>query len=171
MDAQPGVRAAASPPVAVPRPAQTPHPVQKTKPDPRPARLVLGAAGVAAASALAAAIVLPPRQPGFTADVPDATQVADTLGSPLPSAMRSGVLYVVLAPGQTAPSGATVVDVTPTPRSGGGGTHAKKGTGGGTVATNGPLQPQQVKTAPAPTPTPKLATPTPVKTSQSGKKP
>ena len=67
--------------------------VLKAKPDPGPMRFALGAAGLAAFSALAAAIVMPPR--------PAVLQ---------PAAVQQPVQYIQLQPGQTAPPGAKVID-------------------------------------------------------------
>ena len=70
-------------------------------------RFALGAAGLAVFSALATAIVLPPRivvlppaGAGQAASVP-----AGAVGS-----VRQPVQYVQLQPGQTAPPGAKVID-------------------------------------------------------------
>ncbi len=73
-------------------------PVSKAKPDARPMRVALGAAGLAVFSALATAIVLPPRpQAGF-----------GTAGGP--TTVQPAVQYVQLQPGQTAPPGARVIN-------------------------------------------------------------
>ncbi len=72
------------------------------RPDPRPARLALGVGGLAAASALVTAIVAP------------ATPVAPPAGAsavrPATVARQRAVRYVQLAPGQSPPPGATVID-------------------------------------------------------------
>ena len=83
----------------------------KAKPDARPMRMALGAGGIAAFSALAAAIVLPP-QPAQPAQVVVITQSQPQATDPGPSATPLQVVrpiqYVQLLPGQTAPPGATV---------------------------------------------------------------
>lgn len=145
----------------------------KAKPDARPMRLALGAGGLAAFSALATAIVLPPR-PAIQAPVAVLQQPADT-GSPGDSSsgapLGSGrpVRYVQLLPGQTAPPGAFVIPATvPT-----------SGTLVVTVPAPGQKQaaqnppPKQVAQQPVaqatPAPKPKPApTPIIVKTTQSG---
>jgi hypothetical protein len=87
----------------------------KSKPDARPMRLALGAGGIAALSALATAIVMPPG-------VTTATVVAPPQGAGDPGAVPTSVQaqrpvrYVQLSPGQTAPPGATVIEPNaPTP--------------------------------------------------------
>lgn len=94
-----------------PTPARA-HPA-RSRPDARPMRLVIGAGGLAAFSALAAAIVLPPTPaPSATAD----TQQADVVPTGTPINVQRQVQYVQLQPGQTAPPGATVIDAAaPTP--------------------------------------------------------
>jgi hypothetical protein len=148
-------------------------------------RLALGAGGLAAFSALATAIVLPPR-PAIQAPVAVLQQPTDT-GSPTdsPAASPLGsdrpVRYVQLLPGQTAPPGASVIPATvPTsgtlvvtvPAPG-------KKQAAQNPPPNQPAQPpaQQPAQPPAPppvaqaTPAPKPPAPTPiiVKTTQSGK--
>jgi len=88
----------------------------KAKPDARPMRLALGAGGLAAFSALATAIVLPPR-PAYQAPVAVLQQPTDAAsptdsssGAPLGSGRP--VRYVQLLPGQTAPPGASVIPAT-----------------------------------------------------------
>jgi hypothetical protein len=141
-------------------------------------RLALGAGGLAAFSALATALVLPPR-PVIQAPVAVLQQPTDT-GSltDLPSGTSLGsdrpVRYVQLLPGQTAPPGASVIPAS-TPTS---------GTLVVTVPAPGQKQaaqnppPKQVAQPPAPqpvaqaTPAPKpkpAPTPIIVKTTQSGK--
>ena len=85
-------------PAAAPRPSAAPRPV-KAKPDPRPMRLVLGASGLAALSALVTGIVLPPNT-GSAYTGSTTVQV------------QNPVQYVQLKPGQTAPPGATVINGT-----------------------------------------------------------
>ncbi len=94
-----GFNAAASqsnPPLARPA-AHAP----KNKPDPRPMRAVLAAGGLAALSAIATAVVLPPSQPSAAA--PGA--VGQGGGS-----VTQSIQYIHLQPGQTPPPGAKVID-------------------------------------------------------------
>lgn len=127
----------------------------KAKPDARPMRMALGAGGVAAFSALAAAIVLPP-QPAQPAQVVIITPSQPQVTDPGPSANSLQVVrpiqYVQLLPGQTAPPGATV------------------------IGASAPTPVTMVVTVPAPAPKAappnvKVAAPTPIiiKTTQSGK--
>jgi hypothetical protein len=159
------------------QPARTPTPVHapKAKPDPRPMRVALGFGGVAALSALAAAIVLPPRpitsapvaigQPASISS--DAGGQTATLSAPSPATPQTSptILYIQLAPGQTAPPGATVIDATAAP------------VVGGVVSGPAPIanQPATVRAVPTqaaavPVAPPKPApTPIVIKTTQSGK--
>jgi hypothetical protein len=132
----------------------------KAKPDARPMRMALGAGGIAAFSALAAAIVLPP-QPAQPAQVVTITtpQPQPQVTGPGPSATPLQVVrpiqYVQLLPGQTAPPGATVIGASaPTPV---------------TMVVTVPAP--APKAAPPAPPKVKVAAPTPViiKTTQSGK--
>ncbi len=77
----------------------------KAKPNATPMRTVLGAGGLAAFSAIATAIVLPPAMPagGYSAPAADQSQAGTT-------AVPQPVRYVQLQPGQTAPPGAKVID-------------------------------------------------------------
>jgi hypothetical protein len=169
------------------QPARTPPPVHapKAKPDPRPMRVALGFGGVAALSALTAAIVLPPRpvtsapvvldQPASASGDPAATP--DTSSGA--TASQRPILYVQLAPGQTAPPGATVIDApTPTP----GTASAVKAPAAGTKQASGVQPPVAVAPVPVapvpvapvqatPVPAPPKPAPTPIviKTTQSGK--
>lgn len=104
---------AAMQPVRPPAQAHAP----KAKPDARPMRMALGAGGIAALSALAAAIVLPPRAAApVTATQSQQPQATDSQSSPSPIEMVRPIKYVQLSPGQTAPPGATVIDASaPTP--------------------------------------------------------
>ena len=89
----------------------------KARPDARPMRMALGAGGIAALSALAAAIVLPPR-PAAPVAAPQGqqTQALDLQPSPTPIQLVRPIIYVQLSPGQTAPPGATVIEASaPTP--------------------------------------------------------
>jgi hypothetical protein len=94
-----------------PRIGNTPTPRNphspKSKPDARPMRLAMGAAGLAAFSALAAAIVLPPR-PVALPPAGAGNAVSGPAGSSNP--VQRPVQYVQLQPGQTAPPGAKVID-------------------------------------------------------------
>jgi len=130
----------------------------KAKPDARPMRMALGAGGIAAFSALAAAIVLPP-QPAQPAQVVVITQSQPQATDPGPSATPLQVVrpiqYVQLLPGQTAPPGATVIGASaPTPV---------------TMVVTVPAP--APKAAPPAPPKVKVAAPTPIviKTTQSGK--
>ena len=141
-------------PVRAPNHAATP----KAKPDARPMRMALGAGGIAAFSALAAAIVLPP-QPPQPAQVVVITQSQPQATDPGPSATPLQVVrpiqYVQLLPGQTAPPGATVIGASaPTPV---------------TMVVTVPAP--APKAAPPAPPKVKVAAPTPIiiKTTQSGK--
>jgi hypothetical protein len=108
----PAIRAAGPslpPRVAAPARPQT----AKAKPDPRPMRIALGAAGIAAFSALSAAIVMPPS-PAVSAPMTYVQQPAPG-GPGSVVAGQAPVLYVQLQPGQTAPPGARVITSTPAP--------------------------------------------------------
>jgi hypothetical protein len=129
-------------------------------------RLALVGGGVAALSALATAIVLPPNngaaQPAAQQTV-DPSQLAAAQLSDTPSS-SAPIVYIQLAPGQTAPPGATVIG--PSGSAGSVGSPVAGG-GGGTAATPNPVV---VKPTPPPapiaTPVPK---PKPIATTQSGK--
>jgi hypothetical protein len=158
----------------------------KAKPDARPMRMALGAGGLAALSALATAIVLPPRTTTQAAAVlvqqPTDTASAMDMPSGTPLASDRPVRYVQLLPGQTAPPGASVIPA-PTPSSA---TMVvtvpapgQKQTTKNPPAQNPPAQnPPAQQATPAPPP-PAQATPAPppppkpppviVKTTQSGK--
>ncbi len=131
------------------------HP-PKAKPDARPMRLALGAGGLAALSALAAAIVLPPRPATSTpvAQIPQPTEgtvTAAPTGTPVQ--LQRPIRYVQLQPGETAPPGATVIPATaPTPI---------------TMIVTVPAPAQKQAGAPAPPPVAKQ--PVTVTTTQSGK--
>jgi len=163
----------------------TPVHAPKAKPDPRPMRVALGFGGIAALSALSAAIVLPPRvvttaPVAVDQTVPtasDTTGQASTSGASVPAASQSArpILYVQLAPGQTAPPGATVIDATAVPKTGGVVSGPAPVSKPGTPAKPGPVQPAPAQPAPtqaavAPVAPPKPApTPIVIKTTQSGK--
>ena len=154
----------------------------KAKPDARPMRLALGAAGLAALSALATAIVLPPRlaTQAPVAILQQPTDAASPADSPTGTPLGSGrpVRYVQLLPGQTAPPGASVIPATvPTsgtlvvtvPAPG-----KKQAAQNPPPKQAGPQPVAQATPAPqpvAPAPAPKAPAPTPiiVKTTQSGK--
>ena len=87
----------------------------KIKPDARPMRIALGAAGLAAFSALVAAIVLPPRPVVFPAAY--AQQAAPAGAGTLINGQRP-IQYIQLQPGQTAPPGAKVIDPSAQPITG-----------------------------------------------------
>jgi hypothetical protein len=76
-------------------------------------RIALGAAGIAAFSALSAAIVMPPS-PAVSAPMTYVQQPAPG-GPGSVVAGQAPVLYVQLQPGQTAPPGAKVITSTPAP--------------------------------------------------------
>lgn len=116
----------------------------KAKPDARPMRIVLGASGIAAFSALAAAIVLPPK-PAVAPVTYLQQAAADLTGTPVPA--QAPVLYVQLQPGQTAPAGARVIASSP-------------GTAAAVPAAAAPAAAPQAQVAPKPII---------VRTTQSGK--
>jgi hypothetical protein len=162
-----------------PQPTRLPAPVHapKAKPDPRPMRVALGFGGVAALSALAAAIVLPPR-PVTSAPVAvdqQALAPSDNGGQPATSPGTSPatatatrqILYVQLAPGQTAPPGATVIDAA-VPTAGAAGVRAPAPITKTTTTQVAPVAPPPPPVI-APPPPPKPApTPIIIKTTQSG---
>jgi multisubunit Na+/H+ antiporter MnhE subunit len=118
------------------------HP-PKAKPDARPMRLALGAGGLAAFSAVLAAIILPATPPVIVPAVDPQLQAApDTSGTPI--SLQRPIQYVQLLPGQTAPPGAVVVD------------------------PSGPRPTSVVVTVPAPAA--KAQKPIIIKTTQSGKR-
>jgi hypothetical protein len=81
--------------------------VARAKPDPRPMRLALGAAGLAALSAIFTGIVLPPR----AAVLPPANvDTGPSNATAAPVAVQRPITYIQLQPGQTAPPGARVID-------------------------------------------------------------
>ena len=141
----------------------------KARPDARPMRMALGAGGLAAMSALATAIVMPPGpaaaiQPAQQAQGPSIDGQAPSTADGQASPAERPIHYVQLAPGQTAPPGARVVDAS--------------ASAAGTVvvgipAPGGPAAQQPAPQQPAPraaTPKPKPApTPIIIKTTQSGK--
>lgn len=168
-------------------PLRTPvaaHPA-RGKPDARPMRMALGAGGLAALSALATAIVLPPRTVTQASVValqqPNDTASAMDTPSGTPLASDRPVRYVQLLPGQTAPPGASVIPA-PTPSSA---TMVVTvpAPGQKQATNNPPAKNQPAPNPPAqqttPAPPPAQATPTPppppkptpiiVKTTQSGK--
>lgn len=86
----------------------------KARPDARPMRLALGAGGLAAFSALAAAIVMPPRPvtqaPAVVPQQQQQTGTTSATGTPLQ--LERPIRYVQLSPGETAPPGASVIPAT-----------------------------------------------------------
>ena len=144
----------------------------KAKPDARPMRLALGAGGIATLSALAAAIVLPPRsatlepthamQPAVNAQSQASGTQRPTAAqpSPTPLQVQRPIKYVQLSPGQSAPAGARVIDASaPTPIS-------------LVVTVAAPPQPKTAQQPPAaqpPAQQPPTPQPVPVATTQSGK--
>jgi hypothetical protein len=90
------------------------HP-PRSKPGPAPMRLALGLGGMAALSALATAIILPPAAPA-AADVAavDPTDTAAPTATDTPGPTPT-VRYVQLAPGESAPPGATVIPANASP--------------------------------------------------------
>jgi hypothetical protein len=74
-------------------------------------RIALGVTGIAAFSALAAAIVLPPRPAVFSPT--KNVQQAAAGGPGTVVAGQVPILYVQLQPGQTAPPGARVISSSP----------------------------------------------------------
>jgi hypothetical protein len=145
-----------------------PH-APKSKPDARPMRLALVGGGVAALSALATAIVLPPNngsaQPAAQQTVdPSQLAAAQLSDTPLSSAP---IVYIQLAPGQTAPPGAIVIGPSGSAGSAGSSGSAAAGGGGTTAATPNPVVAQPTpRPTPTATPVPK---PAPIATAQSGK--
>jgi hypothetical protein len=144
-------------------PAQVHAP--KAKPDARPMRMALGAGGLAAMSALATAIVMPPGpvaeiQPISQAQAPSVDGQASSTVDGQASPAERPIRYVQLAPGQTAPPGARVVDAS--------------ASAAGTVVVGIPApggqttaqQPAPPAATPKPVPAP---TPIIIKTTQSGK--
>jgi hypothetical protein len=110
-------------------------------------RMALGAGGIAALSALAAVIVLPPRSAApVSATQNQQSQATDPQASPTDIQLVRPIRYVQLSPGETAPPGATV------------------------IAASAPTPITVIVTVPAPA-APKAAaqTPTVIKTTQSGK--
>jgi len=138
-------------------------------------RVALGFGGIAALSALSAAIVLPPRpvtsapmaadQPTSTSSDAGSQAATSSATSPATSQIPRPILYVQLAPGQTAPPGATVIDATAAPKAGG------VASGPAPVAKQpAPVQAAPTQAAAVPVAPPKPApTPIIIKTTQSGK--
>jgi hypothetical protein len=159
--------------------------VAKNKPDARPNRVIFGFAGLATASALATVIVVPPQPPANQPDNLAGLLATDPPLSPDGSVSPRPVTYVRLEPGQSAPPGALVVDISSlssgasleapveTPGPAGAAKPAPKQASGGSGGQHTSTQPPaQSKPTPAPTPkaTPKpKPKPTPIATTQSGK--
>jgi hypothetical protein len=87
-------------------PADGGHPVvvrpAGSRPDPTRLRVVLGAGGIAMLSALITAIVVPPA--------PAATAPLTAPAAPTTVTQQHPIQYVQLAPGQSPPPGAPVID-------------------------------------------------------------
>jgi len=113
-------------------------------------RVALGAGGLATLSALATAIILPPRPTVVPQPAPVTDSQAANQAPPSSIEVQRPIRYVQLSPGETAPPGATVIKASaPTPL---------------TVVVDVP-PPATIR------PAQKAAAPTPVivKTTQSGK--
>ena len=83
----------------------------RSKPDAGPMRVVIGSAGFAILSAIASAIVAPPR-PSMAVPQQPADKSTGT-----PTTVEQPIHYIQLLPGQTAPPGAKVIDAAaPTPQ-------------------------------------------------------
>jgi len=143
-------------------------------------RVALGFGGIAALSALSAAIVLPPRpvtSAPMAADQPtstssDAGSQAASSAALWPATPQTSptILYIQLAPGQTAPPGATVIDATAPPRVGGVASGPAPVTKQGGAVQPAPVQAAPTQAAAVPVAPPKPApTPIIIKTTQSGK--
>ena len=92
-------------------PVHAPTLAPKSKPDARPMRMALGAGGLAAMSALAAGIVMPPSV-ATLAPVTDATAPQTVDGTAAPAGtlqVKRPVKYIQLVAGQTPPPGAQVI--------------------------------------------------------------
>lgn len=85
------------------RPADA-APQHKAKPDPTPMRVAVGIGGLATLSGLVTAIFVAPA----VALLPSAD--TSVLATPATITQQRPVVYVQLAPGQTAPPGARVID-------------------------------------------------------------
>ena len=143
-------------------------------------RVALGFGGIAALSALSAAIVLPPRpvtsapmaadQPTSTSSDAGSQAATSSAPSPATSQIPRPILYVQLAPGQTAPPGATVIDATAAPKAGGVVSGPASVTKQGGAVQPAPVQAAPTQAAAVPVAPPKPApTPIIIKTTQSGK--
>jgi hypothetical protein len=86
-------------------PPNAPRRPSPQRPDPTRLRLLLGVGGLAALSALVTAIVTPPP---LAAPVPVGPTAAPA--TPATITQRRPIRYVQLAPGQTPPPGARVID-------------------------------------------------------------
>jgi hypothetical protein len=98
LEPPPLVRRAPSPPAT--------H-APKARPDPKPMRLALGAAGLAALSAIVTGIVVPPRAVVLP---PANAQQAVSGATGASIAIQRPITYIQLQAGQTAPPGAKVID-------------------------------------------------------------
>ncbi len=82
----------------------------KSKPDARPMRMALGAGGLAAMSALAAGIVMPPSVATLAPVPATAPQAVDGTAAPAGTLqVKRPVKYIQLVAGQTPPPGAQVI--------------------------------------------------------------
>lgn len=96
-----------------PTPLRPVNHAARSKPDAGPMRVVLGSAGLAILSAIASAIVAPPRP--TVATQPQSAGQNPATGTPI--TVQQPIRYIQLLPGQTAPPGATVIDpAAPTPQ-------------------------------------------------------
>ncbi len=93
--------------------ADTPRPAPRSRPSPRPARLMVGAAAIAALTVIGAGLVRFP----LAADEPVAAAPESGKATAARSKSEQPVRYVRLKPGQKAPKGAKVIrEAAPTPR-------------------------------------------------------
>src|ERR1019366_6333376 len=92
-----------------PRPGTAPRPVPR-RPDPTRLRFGLTAAGLAALSALITAIATPMSTGAPASPAPPASAPARAPASATTVVQRRPIQYVQLAPGQSAPPGAKVID-------------------------------------------------------------
>jgi hypothetical protein len=91
-------------PRSVPGPTGRPH-RPAARPDPTRQRLALSVGGLAAMSALITAIVVPP-----SAAAPSTNGAAAATTTPTTLTVPRAIQYVQMAPGQSPPPGARVID-------------------------------------------------------------
>jgi hypothetical protein len=104
-------RTSSSEPTGQGHPTRAPRP---DRPDPRPARLMMGAGALAAVSVMGAGLVHFPSAPAVAEGTPTSRSPAD---APKVGQVKRAVEYVRLKPGQKAPKGAKVIkEAAPTPR-------------------------------------------------------